>query len=248
MARWMLVFAVVGACFGAVAEGDTVRVPADRPTLPAAVEAAPPGATVELAAGRHLLPAGLRITKPLRIKGESAETTVIQTTVLEGEALLADKVDGFTLEGVTVEYTGPAPPDGRTDFPSLLSVAGGRADVSNCVFRNSAGFGVIFKEGVTASLKKSRVEGSSIIGVYVKGKGTSVALEENSVHKSGADGIGFYNDAAGTIRGNICAENGENGITVSAAISGEVPVSGNTCEKNRWDGIRACIGSKVRIE
>lgn len=248
MARWMLLFAAIGTCFGAAAEGDTVRVPADRPTLPAAVEAAPPGATVELAAGKHLLPAGLRITKPLRIKGESPETTVIQTTVLEGETLLADKVDGFALEGVTIEYTGPAPPEGRTDFPSLLSVAGGRADVSNCVFRNSAGFGVFYKEGAKGSIRKSRVEDCSAIGIYVKDAETSVAVGENEVRKSVREGIVIYEKATAVVEGNHSIANGLNGIMVSDTSPDTLIIRGNTCEQNSHDGIRACVGAKVHIE
>ncbi|NLV42420.1 MAG: DUF4034 domain-containing protein [Candidatus Hydrogenedentes bacterium] len=248
MARWMLLFAVVGTCFGAVAEGDTVRVPADQPTLPAAVEAAPPGATIELAAGKHLLPAGLRITKPLRIKGESPETTILQTTVLEGETLLADKVDGFTLEGVAIEYTGPAPPEGRTDFPSLLSVAGGRADVSNCVFRNSAGFGVFYKEGAKGSIRKSRVEDCYAIGIYVKDADTSVAVEENEVHKSGREGIVIYEKATAVVAGNRSGANGLSGIMVADTSPDTLTVRGNTCEQNHEDGIRACLRANAHIE
>jgi parallel beta-helix repeat protein len=229
----------------AAAEPTVLRVPADYPTLAAAVDAAAPGDTVALSAGKHEQPAQLLVAKPLRIQGEAADTTFIQTTLAKDELIKVDKVDGFAIEKVTVEYTGPPPPPDRTEFPSLLSVFGGRAEIENCTFRNSSGFGVIFKQGANGTIRHCRAENNLTIGIYVKEAGTVVTVTDNDALKNGSVGIMAYQGATATVEGNRCVENAENGITVTECAAGETVVRGNTCDKNRKHGIRASINSRV---
>ena len=231
----------------ATAEPKALRVPADYPTLAAAIEAAAPGDTVALAAGQYPLTAQLLITKPVQIKGEAAESTVIQTTLAKDELIKVDKVDGFRIENVTLEYAGPPQPQDRTDFPSLLSVFGGRAEVEHCNFRNSSGFGLIIKQGAGAAIRHCRAENNLTVGIYVKEPGTSASVTNNEAIKNGSDGIMTYDGATASVEENRCAENGGNGIIIDGPTAGETVVRANTCGRNRKNGIRAGIDAKVRI-
>ncbi len=205
----------------ATAEPKALRVPADYPTLAAAIEAAAPGDTVALAAGQYPLTAQLLITKPVQIKGEAAESTVIQTTLAKDELIKVDKVDGFRIENVTLEYAGPPQPQDRTDFPSLLSVFGGRAEVEHCNFRNSSGFGLIIKQGAGAAIRHCRAENNLTVGIYVKEPGTSASVTNNEAIKNGSDGIMTYDGATASVEENRCAENGGNGIIIDGPTAGD---------------------------
>ncbi len=248
MRRITLPVLLVFVSLQASAEPRVLRVPADYPTLAAAVEAAAPGDTVALAPGTYPQTPKLTIAKPLQIQGEAAESTIIQTVEDKDDLLTVDGVDGFRMEGVTVEYTGPRPADGRTAFPSLLYVLGGRVEVVNCTFRNSAGFGVLLKKGANGIIRHCRAENNVTIGIYAKEAGTAATITDSDAVKNSGLGIMAYEGAVATIEGNRCSENGENGITITKCPHGENIVRNNTCDKNRKNGIRASINSKVLFD
>ncbi len=231
----------------AAAESKTLHVPAEYATLAAAVEAAAAGDTIALAAGQYPLTAPLLITKPLQISGEAADTTVIQTALAKDEMIKVDKVERFHIEKVALEYAGPPQPEGRTDFPSLLSVFGGHAEVTECMFRRSSGFGIIVKQGANATVSHCRAEDNVMAGIYVKEADTSAMVVDNTATRNGTEGIMVFDGATATIERNRCTENGNNGIIVTRSSSVESAVQDNICDKNGRNGIRIGVESTAAV-
>ncbi len=228
-----------------MAEPRVLHVPADFATIAAAVEAAAPGDTISLAPGKYPQTAQLLINKPLRIQGEAAGSTFIQTADATGELVKVDGVDGFRISGVTLEYTGPLQPGERTDFPSLLSVFGGRAEMADCTFRNSSGFGVIVKQGANGTIRHCRAENNVTVGFFIKETNTTAIVTDSDAVKNGRDGITVYDDATATVEKNRCSDNADNGICVNSCRTGEVVVRENSCDRNRKNGVRSLLDSHV---
>ena len=84
----------------------TINVPADYPTLHAAVAAATDGDIIMVAAGTHSLATTLYVTKPLTLQGASQATTIFDATANGGYGIQID-ADNVTLSDFTMLPTSP---------------------------------------------------------------------------------------------------------------------------------------------
>jgi nitrous oxidase accessory protein NosD len=141
----------------------TIHVPADQPTLAAALAAAAPGDAILMAPGTYPLPASLGITKAnLTIQGSGIGSTVLQTNSGVGDALVVSAT-GFTLRDLTLQ---------KTDLPNQHLIA---IYASSCTIRDNEIYGP--DPGTPWS-----VNGIVSRAMVVAGGLTGLSIQGNQIH------------------------------------------------------------------
>jgi hypothetical protein len=270
MGGWLV--ALVGVLPGGLwsplarAQGKTLGVPGEYPTLQQAIDAAATGDTVLVEAGTYRERVRLKAGVVLRSAGEDkpgklglarAETTVIDgggkaeggPGVLMGEGSV---LDGFTVTGIAKFDQAEYDKHYATQGENLPDERGAVASPDHP-------FGV-FLPGVTAVVRNNIVHDNGDVGIGCFGEAggrNGSWISANVVYRNMGGGIGIADGATPLVEKNRCYNNLRGGIgsrksaglivgnecfdNVRAGIGireGATPmVRGNKCHKNRRAGI-----------
>jgi hypothetical protein len=259
-------------CANAFAERRALRVPADRKTIQAAIDASAAGDTVLVAPGTYTERLRLKAGVTLKSDGDDAKGKLglkrAEVTILDGggDAGTEPGVDmaaRSTLDGFTVTNVG------RYDdakWKKHYATQGEQQSHEHIGAPGVAGIGIV---GVSCTVRNNIVHhiGYSGIGISgVKGKRCSPLVTHNVCYRNMGGGIGSMKSSTAIIRSNICFENFYAGIghddgsplvvdnicygNIRAGIGiseGSKPiVRGNKCYKNRRAGIGTRTGAETR--
>lgn len=214
-----------------VAFSKTLHVPADKPTIQAAIGVAEDGDVVSVASGTYFENIDF-LGKAIKVKGKDGPGT----TFIDGSA--QGSVVTFALgEGRASVLTGFTIRNGRSGFDTAGFGDGGgiRIDNSsptirnNIIKRNRACSGA----GISISFGSPRVQGNLIAGNAQEGCSGGI----------GGGGIGVRGAAAAKILGNIIANNhmgSANGGGISLFAAGAPTIRGNVIRGNTATGLSPC--------
>lgn len=224
----------------AAPEGRTLRVPADFPTIQAAIDASAPGDTVRVEPGTYRERIRLRPGVTVRSAGDDAAGKLglarAEATILdgggEGDGPGVAMAEGSTLDGFTVTHVGRYD---EAEWNRHHATQGNEQQHGDIGRFGKPGVGI---EGVTCTVTNSIVHHNGDTGIAVRGaegRRCAPTILRNVCFRNMGGGIGVMNGATGLIEGNVCTENFYAGIGHDNASP---VVTGNTCTGN----IRAGIG------
>ena len=225
---------------------DNLHVPADHPTIQAAIDASKPGDLITVAPGTYKERIRLKPDTTLRSAGDDTKGKLglkrAEETIIDGGGAIADDdheappgvamAEGATFDGFTVTNVG------TYDDALWNKHHATRGDDQKHEHIGAFGAPGIGIDGVTCTVRNSIVHHIGHTGIAIRGtEGKSVAplVANNVTYRNMGGGIGIMDGALGVITDNTCFENFYAGI----GHSGASPlVANNTCYQN----IRAGIG------
>ncbi|NIN69212.1 MAG: hypothetical protein GTO63_31930 [Anaerolineae bacterium] len=182
----------------------------DYPSLEAAVDAVPPGSTIILEEGTYRLDAPLDIGKAIRLEGAGMLRTEIVSEA-------PDYVIRFSGEGPFHAKDIAFRHEGDLEANAVV-VKDGQIDFVNCRFT-----GAVWTE-----------DPAGRAGLRLEGSATGM-VRECMVMENDAHGIRLVDQAQVTLEGNLCSENGYNGIVYRDSAGGVA--RDNSCSRNGLHGI-----------
>ena len=250
----------------------TVRVPADFPSIQAAVDAAHPGDTVLVEPGTYPGRVRLKEKVSLRSGGDDspgklglkrAEATVIDGGGAQGENPGVAMAEGAVLDGFTVANVG------RYDDAEWKKHFETRGDQQMHEHIGAPGIAGVSVRGVNCVVRHNIVHHAGYTGIAitgVDGHACSPLILSNVCYRNMGGGIGSMNGSTAIIRDNTCFENFHAGIghdnasplvennrchgNIRAGIGiseGACPtVRNNVCYENRRAGIGIRTGATTR--
>ncbi|GAB4136365.1 MAG: hypothetical protein Tsb009_03360 [Planctomycetaceae bacterium] len=251
---------------------DTIRVPAEFPTIQKAIDNAQAGDTVLVSQGTYQERVRLKPNVVLKSSGDNtqgqlglkrAENTIIDGGGAKGTGPGVQMAEGATLDGFTITNVGTYDDE---KWRKHHATQGNEQPHEHIGKPGVAGIGIV---GVTCTVRNNIVHhigysGIAILGV--KGKRCAPHIHKNICYRNMGGGIGsmrestalieenrcfqnFYagighNHAHPIVLNNLCYENIRAGIGIS---EGSKPVvRGNKCYKNRRAGIGVRTGKTTR--
>jgi hypothetical protein len=228
----------------------TIRVPQDRKTIQAALDAAQAGDTITVAPGRYQEGIRLKQRVTLRSEGDDskgtdglkrAEATIIDGGGKEGKQPGVMMVEEGTLDGFTITNVGAYDEaTWKKHFDSQGEELGDEEGAVQAEGTNPA----IAIQGVSCTVTNCIVHHNGDVGIGILGKQkskTEPLITSNLVYRNMGGGIGVAEGAEPIIRGNICRENLRAGIGCRKA---NPIINDNVCFKNIRAGIGCREGSK----
>ncbi|HEY0192482.1 MAG TPA: choice-of-anchor D domain-containing protein [Kofleriaceae bacterium] len=206
--------AVLCSTVGVAAAGKTIFVPADRPTIQGAIDAAVDGDIVEVADGtyaEHVSIAGKAITVR---SAHGAATTIIDGGGTDCVVQMSNN-DAAALIGFTIRHGRPGP----TCDGGGVRIYGGGTVANNVITDNAgcqgiglyiSGSPVVRNNTITNNLQTTCSGGVGGGGIAVVGSSTAKLLDNMITHNtSDADGgaISLFAAGAVTVRGNTISDN-----------------------------------------
>lgn len=207
----------------------TISVPGDYPAIQAAVDAAKAGDTVKIAAGLYL--ENVVVAKNIYLAGDGSDKVILRNSVANGVLMTFDNVESGGVSGVAFEHSDRETGRERK-WPDLLIVTDSTVEVTDCVFRKSAGCGIVVSGNSRAEITGCRSEGHVQSGMIVKGVEATAQVRRCECMDNAECGILFMEGAQGVIEENTCARNGTYGIWAYGK-SPAPDVRSNTCTQNR---------------
>jgi parallel beta-helix repeat protein len=229
-----------------------LHVPADYPTIAAAIAAAPDNALIEVAAGEYA--ESLTITRPLTLRGagETILRGVADAPVIHIRDTHAVTIEGLTISGgqygvsvlrsrrVTIR-------DNLITANRLLGVRVRMASayiLDNTISETQAPYGRGVHITNTNGYPESRIIGNIIVGNALAGITTNMAstvyIADNSVTDNAQRGIAITEMSRAVVAHNHVERNGENGIYVTDQSTAIV------CENMVMDSHFAAIQDSAR--
>lgn len=231
---------------------DVFNVPADG-TFEEAVQRVRPDGLILIAAGRYVLEAGVKITKPLRIKGAGRDLTIIESFV--EESIISVETGGaFHIEDVTIQRKSMHDVNGTnfstdlcTPYEHIILISVDNFFVKSCCVEGS---GLIFDDvdetindisgicvsGSSNGIIKNAIVTECAVGIFVKDN-TEIALIDSLCEKNSNAGLLFVDSSSGIVEKNIFRMNGGY-IDANCNYGSGVSVSGHstaTLIDNRFD-------------
>lgn len=232
---------LVLACCPRPAVAGTTRVPADFPTIQAAIDAVAAGDRIVVSAGLYRERIVLKPEIALRSEGDDAKGAAglvrAERTVVDG-AGAGDKpgvtmAEGAVIDGFTVTNVGSYD---DASWKKHWTERGENQEHADIGAFGAPGIGA---DGVNCRIANCIVHHNGATGIAVRGRegaATHPLVIGNVCFRNMGGGIGAMRGVGGIIQGNHCHENFFAGIGHSGGAS--PLVVGNDCNKN----IRAGIG------
>ena len=237
-------------CFAAV-----INVPADQPTIAAAVANANTGDVIIIAPGTYIVQSEIFIDKQLTISSQwhtTGDTQFINQTVLDGVDKSHTLFQTLKNQGVNVEISGLT--FTRFRKPIIINDA---AVIKNNVFTNNGSDSISFESKGFGYAGFNTIEDSGDDGIDVDTQADNITLEFNTIRNNGDDGIEirlFTNPQTNItydIHDNILKGNDEDGIQLidhGSEDSGRVfNIYNNVIDSNAQAGL-GCMSDGVTIE
>ncbi len=142
--------------------------------------------------------------------------------VLEGE-----------VSGIEFQHSSFDPADERY---SLVQVRGAKVKFENCQFVSGSGHGLAISEGGEVSVSVSEFRDNGWNGISVRGKGSVLNAEGNTIRGNFQNGIEAWEGPRVSLTGNSCMGNFYNGLHIDAGEN-EMEISGNKLTKNNEYGL-----------
>lgn len=227
--RFAIVVLLLATAAAAVAEDAIqIHVPADHPTISAAIASAPAGAAIVVAEGRYR--EALLIDRPLTLR-PADEAEVVLSAADQSPAIQIIGAENVTISGLTII-------GGRYGIDVFLSeevviadnnisgskTAGIRVRMSSVVIRDNTisdiqppyGRGIYLAN--TMAWPQSEITGNTVRDIPLTGIQTNLAgmvqIENNIVTNSGLRGIAVTEMSQANVVGNVVADNIGSGILV----------------------------------
>jgi len=199
-----------------------------------AIDAADPGDTVYVYSG--IYPENININKSLILRGESADTTIINGLIFGGNAAIYIYEDNVTISGFTIQINnsqGPNydivdddPPEWIADSVIYITESSGTIIKDNII---------IIKFGPSYGIHLLDSSNTHIVGNIVK---------NNEKHGNQEAGVYLDNSSKNYIKNNTITGNVDSGIWLSSSC--ENIVQGNNISKNKF-GIYLSYTSSTNI-
>ncbi|MCX5770503.1 MAG: right-handed parallel beta-helix repeat-containing protein [Candidatus Hydrogenedentes bacterium] len=227
------------------AQGATLEVPGQYPSIQAAIDAAGSGDTVKIAAGSYK--ETLKLKGGVSLSGESRDTTVLQNFVDKGPLLnVLDCSDPVEITGIALEHINKETGEQRR-WPDLLIISNSNAKIRLCTFRKSGGCGIVVTGSSECEISECLFEENAQSGIIVRGTDKRVKLANNTCRSNNNDGIHIWNSKV-EAASNTCEKNSGSGIC-AMGDEADVNLTGNTCTGNGWglwlDGSKASLDSNT---
>ena len=228
----------------------TIAVPADQPTIAAALAVAAPGDTVHVAGGFYNekleVPRGL---DDLTIEGDVGFGSAVIGTAGTSDDILRIRANRVTVQNLVLVGGNTAI---RLDYSTGsivrgVVVSGARAGIR--VTRGSAnliGFCLIADSTGGAGIDVNRSPQTSVLynsvantyreGIRVQNSSTAIVFGNGVDSAAGGDGLRIYRVAAGTVSLNVVTHSANNGLRIQT--SPNITVQGNRADANRNFGLR----------
>jgi parallel beta-helix repeat protein len=170
----------------------------------------------------------LVLSKGIELYGESKEKTIIKG---KGSFPTVKMKNDNLLKNLTVQ-----------EGSAAIEIEG-RADISNCIIKNSSGNGInMLANSGELKIKNSKITGNRK-GFYIQ-KGSKASISENEVSGNKEEGIDIREKTSGSIIGNYIGGNGEGGIEVVIGSSNFF-IKNNQIKKNKASGIASQFYSQA---
>ena len=241
-----------------------IKVPADHPTINAALNAARAGDLINVSAGVYK--ESLLIGQPIRIKGALGGKTIIECAGSESSVItIGADAQGTTLNGLVLKHKGF---DYNLERYSGITCQAKGVVINACTIERSIGHGIAVIDGASAVISFCKIVNSGWDGISVYGEGSLANIKETLCENSFQHGIQFWKGGSGsitksyTLKNNFCgislsdldtkvkiqstvsSDNREAGILISNGATAEM--TSNSCKENLNSGIVA-RGSKTVI-
>lgn len=206
--------------------GTVLTVPDTHPTIQAAIDAASEGDRIDVKAGTYN--ERLRFKNGIELIGEGADKVFVKGTTAQGILLLAENCTAGRIAGIAFKHTNKESENKK--YPDLFIIRDSTLDVAQCLFRNSAGCGIVVEGKSRVAITECTATGCVQAGIIIKGEGCEATLTKNTCNENSWSGIVIHTRAKGAVSENTCARNYSYGIQVTdhaAAV-----VTKNRCESN----------------
>lgn len=210
--RAMLPALLAAILLAAAARAADLHVPADHPTIQAAVDAASPGDTIHIAAGQYN--EAVKLKSGIILKGESRDAVVVAAPPEFYGAIYFEDATDIEIHDMTFTHDRPE-----------------EVDLSDVGWT-----GVIVARDSTALIQNCRVHAGPSNGIAATGPSCQLAIVDCLAEDNGNLGIYYHGEAKGRVERTVSRRNAQNGITVLAHDS-HVDLVGNTFEENGWAGV-----------
>lgn len=217
----------VGLAAAAARPVATIEVPADHPTIQAAIDAAPPGALIRVGSGTFTGP--LSIARPLSLVGAADGTTVVTAGAGETAVTIRDTHDVKLAQlvvsggeyGVLVEESRAVQIVASwirdSSFVGIRISRSSAVIAGNDVRAGTGPYGMGIELANTMSKPHSMIRNNVVRGSTKEGivlHNAEAMIERNLVHDNGFRGIAINEMSMATISGNTIRDNADAGIAV----------------------------------
>lgn len=219
---------------------DLLRVPGDVASLDEAVRLLNRNGRIILGEGNFY--SELTITKPLRIEGQGAGKTVLESRAEDGPALYFNHKDGASaLSKLSITGTKF---NGDNERNALLLISSDLL-VEDCEVSKSPGHGFAVLSG-KVELKRCKSFLNGWDGLTVKGRDSQVTATDCLFEQNSEHGVDFWDGAAGTLfRCKVTSSSGS-GVVVTGRS--RVTVAQTTVEKSGESGVHISGGAVAKLD
>lgn len=219
-------------CKMARATSITLHVPADYPTIQAAINNARDGDTIQVSRGTYR--ENVVVNKTISLIGEDRSSTIIDgANVSDTIRITANNV---TISGLTATNSN------STDAFSGISLGNARNSIisGNNVSGNN-GFGISMFWGYNNSIVNDIITNNGMDGIRIDGINASSQVVNNTIESNQIDGIFLYVASDVLIENNVILSNNHTGISpqggcVDITIRSNL-VADNGWSDNKWSGL-----------
>jgi len=224
----------------------TIQVPADYPTISAALAEARPRDRIQIAAGIYR--ESLVVEKGVRLEGSADGKTILELPAAEAPLItITATAKGTHISELTLQHIGFDLDDDRS---SAVIIQGGDAILQSCHVNHAAGHGIAVIDGAQARIVGCQITESGWDGISVYGendtRGSHADILSTTSQNNLHHGVEFWKGGSGSITDSRMLANGFCGI-LAMSQGTEVTIKTSLCARNRGAGILASDQVKAEI-